>query len=466
MIIRPLHKTDLKELAGKQTSEWIVVSLLILLEASFVVLILSLYKGVASTPRTLATGIAGLIGILLPSLYLLRVYIKSHASGRRLFSLIFAMNLVTVLAIGIAAELVLRVNTVPNSHGVEAFGTTLLPKDWHAVTTWNRRLLEENPRSISYLVPDDLLGWTVAPNRTSKDGLYMSSQEGIRSQEVGVSLKESQPAYRIAIVGDSFTFGLGVPFENTWGAQLKRKLNEKVEILNFGVDGYGIDQAYLRYHRDAKPFKSKMVVFSFVEWDLLRALHVYPFIGLPEWSIPFAKPRFTMLNEKLELLNTPLMAPKHLFELQTVSSLPFIEYESGYAAEQWEGQWYQHSALVRYLLSRFPRWPKASSLFSEATMVDINAEILGRFVREAEIADMIPLLVYLPSRTDFKEEERRQRALLFSALRNKGLPYEDLTPCMRRGVYSEMFLKGDSHYSTEGNALAAECLKPIIQKRM
>lgn len=453
-------------LGSGRPPEWIVASLLILLEISLLVFSLVLYKGLAKNSRAMVAGLAGVLGVVLPFLYLARLYFKSVAAERRLFAMIVGMNLVTVCMVSLVGEVAVRVSAVPNDQGVEVLGTTLLPKDWQAVTAWNRRLLKEVPQSISYLTADNLLGWTIAPNRVSKNGLYMSSQEGIRSPAVGVSYQERARPYRMAIVGDSFTFALGVPFQFSWGAQLEGRLADKVEVLNFGVDAYGIDQAYLRYHRDAKPLHATIVMLGFIEADLFRTMHVYPPIGQPSWERPFAKPRFAIVNEKLELLNYPLSAPSDLFAFSSVKSLPFIEYEPGYAAEEWEWQWYYHSALVRYVVSRFPRWPEPSPLVSEAVTAVIDMEILLRFVQEVEAEGAIPLLVYLPSRGDFIGWERRGRDFVFESLQKKHVPYVDLGPCMKQGETSRLFIEGDPHYSPEGNARLADCLTPIVQERL
>lgn len=448
-----------------RTPEWMIVWLLLLLEGSLFVLGLVLYKGLAKNSRTLTAGVAGLLGVLLPAVYLARLYLRSLAAERNLFSLILGMNLLTVGAIGLAGEVAVRVSTTPNDRGVEAFGITLLPKDWQAVSAWNRRLLAEAPQSISYLTADNLLGWTIAPNRTSKNGLYLSSQEGIRSSEVGLSYKELTRPYRVALVGDSYTFALGVPFPASWGAQLERRLAGTVEVLNFGVDAYGIDQAYLRYHRDVKPFRPNIVILGFIDHDLFRTMNVYPFIGHPAiWQRPFAKPRFAVVNEKLELLNSPLIAPDDLFGLPSVASLPVIEYEPGYAAEEWQWRWYHHSSLVRYVVSRFPRWPDPSPLVSEAATTAIDMGVLLRFSEEVEGEGAIPLLAYLPGRGDFMGWERRGRDFVFRALQEKHRPYVDLTPCMKQEKYETLFLEGDGHYSPEGNARLADCLKPIVQE--
>lgn len=220
-IVKSAHVGALGGLGRGRTPEWIIASLLILLEVSLIVLSLSLYKGLTKNSRTIVGGVAGLLGVLLPALYLARLYIKSVAAERRLFSMVVGMNLVTVCVVGLAGEVVVRVSATPNDQGVEVFGTTLLPKDWQAVTVWNRRLLKEVPQSISYLTADNLLGWTIAPNRVSKNGLYTSSQEGIRSPTVGMSYREPSQPNRMAIVGDSFTFALGVPFQSSWGGNWK-----------------------------------------------------------------------------------------------------------------------------------------------------------------------------------------------------------------------------------------------------
>src|SRR6266576_324326 len=54
---------------------------------------------------------------------------------------------------------------------------------------------------------------------------------------------------RIAVLGDSFSEALHVPMEQTFWSVLERKLQEcnafpdkKVEVINFGVSGYGTAQ--------------------------------------------------------------------------------------------------------------------------------------------------------------------------------------------------------------------------------
>jgi len=63
---------------------------------------------------------------------------------------------------------------------------------------------------------------------------------GFRDYEY--SLKKPSEVFRIAVLGDSFTFGYGIEIGETYSKQLENKLNEenkekKYEVLNFGGNG-------------------------------------------------------------------------------------------------------------------------------------------------------------------------------------------------------------------------------------
>jgi len=67
-----------------------------------------------------------------------------------------------------------------------------------------------------------------------------------RSPQPGQQQKSAPPApRRIAIFGDSCTFGEEVNDDETLPALLERHLNE-VEVMNYGVHGYGLGQMFLR----------------------------------------------------------------------------------------------------------------------------------------------------------------------------------------------------------------------------
>jgi lysophospholipase L1-like esterase len=63
---------------------------------------------------------------------------------------------------------------------------------------------------------------------------------------------------RVSAYGDSFTLGQGVEADETWSQRLGQSLGTNVS--NFGVGGYGTDQALLRLERDCRAGRRADVV--------------------------------------------------------------------------------------------------------------------------------------------------------------------------------------------------------------
>ena len=61
---------------------------------------------------------------------------------------------------------------------------------------------------------------------------------------------------RLAVFGDSFTHCDEITYQNCWTSRLE-SLWPNTEVLNFGVPGFGPDQAWLRYQRDGRGCKRR-----------------------------------------------------------------------------------------------------------------------------------------------------------------------------------------------------------------
>ena len=80
--------------------------------------------------------------------------------------------------------------------------------------------------------------------------------------------------FRIALVGDSFTFGHGVRYEDTWGARVEEALgggDVAVEVLNFAVSGYDADEVALMLRHRALQWQPDRLLYGFFLNDLLVA---------------------------------------------------------------------------------------------------------------------------------------------------------------------------------------------------
>ena len=238
---------------------------------------------------------------------------------------------------------------------------------------------------------DETLGWVIRPDRRSADDRYFSSAEGLRSARPGEVFARRAARQRVAIVGDSFTFGLEVGYEDTWGHRLERALGPDVQVLNFGVDGYGVDQAYLRYRRDVRPWRPDVVIFGLITHDLYRSMATYTFLSFPGWPFPFAKPRFVVRDDRLALLNVPLPPPQTILAASSIRELPLIEYDPGYVAEDWEWNVLDRAWLFRYLVSSYRHALGRDERSSETQVSRLNREIVRALLRDARADDAIPL---------------------------------------------------------------------------
>ena len=251
-------------------------------------------------------------------------YLASKRSQSSHFRLIVTMNLITGILVMITVEVSLRLISHSVKEGEAVNGTVLLPKRWENVAMYFREnpTLRSNP--YPYVVYDDLMGWTIGPNRRSAHSLYASSSEGIRAPHKDVTFAEATGKMRIALVGDSYTFGEEVAYEQTWGYFLERALGPGFQVLNFGVPAYGLDQAYLRFEKDVPMWKPNIVILGFISHDLMRTMSVYPFIRFSTWELPFSKPRFILRDGVLKRVNVPPVAPKPSFRGDRFLSFPFL----------------------------------------------------------------------------------------------------------------------------------------------
>ncbi len=152
---------------------------------------------------------------------------------------------------------------------------------------------------------DPLLGWV---NQCSVDipdayGAGVRLTTNSRRFRGSSQLDDGVPAGKTRIVcsGDSFTLGYGVGDAETYPQQLAA-LDARLDVVNMGQGGYGVDQSYLWYERDAT-FEHDVQVFGFITADL-RRMRSAQFFG-------YAKPLLKVEEGVLRLSNTPLASVEH-----------------------------------------------------------------------------------------------------------------------------------------------------------
>ncbi len=151
------------------------------------------------------------------------------------------------------------------------------------------RILELGPKlNVVYLEnlrPTDntILQYEIRPG--SPDGSGVISSDGLRDRE----FEHEKPAnvFRIAVLGDSVTFGMWMPRADTYTKRLEKLLNDhasgdkrQFEVMNFGVTGYNTMQVAEVLRTRALAFDPDLIIYGYVLNDPqpfsidLEAMHV------------------------------------------------------------------------------------------------------------------------------------------------------------------------------------------------
>jgi hypothetical protein len=210
---------------------------------------------------------------------------------------------------------------------------------------------------------------------------------------------------RIAIFGDSFTHGDEVELSQTWGYFLEEALNKagvSAEVLNFGVCGYGMDQAYLRWKKYGREFSPDIVIFGFQAENLQRNLNIVRMFYRPGDEIFFSKPRFIIKGKDLHLLNVPCIEPWRLPEiLRNLNSWDLLKYEYWAMSVNYEEKLWQKSMFLRAIWNVFTKERTSADCFQEFLRVDkepaqVALKIVEAFKKDVEASGSKFLVVYFP----------------------------------------------------------------------
>jgi hypothetical protein len=148
---------------------------------------------------------------------------------------------------------------------------------------------------------DEKLGWSLRPNShasSSRTGYrvdYRINSKGLRGRET--SHEKPDGVFRIVLLGDSRTFGYGVPIEKHFSSVLEGWF-DRVEVINLGVSGYGIDQELLRLRSEGFQYDPDLVITYVAGFGDKRHINT--------WKWGREKPKFELTDGELVLTNSPV----------------------------------------------------------------------------------------------------------------------------------------------------------------
>ncbi len=277
----------------------------------------------------------------------------------------------------------------------------------------------ENKESANFVV-DEYTGWRMRSGHSfvwqigkeAKEYSYTANADGFRSD------KEFSEQGPVVLVGDSFTFGTGVGYENTFGALVENGLTTS-PVYNFAMPGFGIDQMWMGLQHQSLKFEPKLVVVAFIDEDFERSLTAYRKVE------GFNKPSYILEHGKLRLRTQEDQPPALITYLRRNLAL------AGVMSQNIE-QLGHHLPLGAW-------WT-------------INAEILQQMAMDAKEQGVPILFVRLPSRG------QREFPTLTAHMSSMGANFLDLEDQTRDYAEEDIFIAGDGHINEQGHQLVADAI--------
>jgi len=164
-----------------------------------------------------------------------------------------------------------------------------------------------SPVRTTTLAMDPVIGWTrlALPSLAAPGQASEINAAGMRDDKEYAPFP-SAGIVRIEAFGDSFTFSSDVTLQQSWARRLAG-MSPRLEVLNYGVGAFGLDQAYLRYLEKGTAFHPHVVFIGYMTENFQRDVNVFrPFYSSVYGDWIFSKPRFQLHNGELVLLKNPL----------------------------------------------------------------------------------------------------------------------------------------------------------------
>jgi hypothetical protein len=326
-------------------------------------------------------------------------------------------------------------------------------------------------RDLRMFHPD--LGWDYPPNFHYKDERGVSYRHGPHGERSDGAFPFDTAL--IATYGDSFCYCADVGDPETWQTYLGETLG--AGTLNFGVAGYGTDQAYLKYELNAAGARAPVAMLCILPDDINRIVNVFRTFYAPDDRVGLTKPRYVLEGASLRLLANPLSSSQDVAELEDPDfvrslgerdywfqrdvRLPHLGVPYIRSLILWRDIWWDYVAFG--LALRFPALRPVGSpgnLFDEKEPLTLMCKITDAFAHTAKSRSAAPIIVIMAHKELIRETMtmgKSRAAPLTDHLKKKGYPFIDLIVEIAALNPSRADLDRwyDEHATPEGNRMTA-----------
>ena len=295
-------------------------------------------------------------------------------------------------------------------------------------------------------LPDPEIGWVLSsapiksPHRpVAEDGsvIFDVSYSIASGQRSTSKRKMMGPA--VICTGCSFTFGHGLPDEDTWPWLLQERLPD-YQVLNVASMAYGTDQALLAAERQVSrsAVSARVVVLGFCDFQIDRnrssqgwLVHLYPF-GKPLYLMKGAAPEFKGLVR--------------------FYSLPGI---------------FAKSALASHISNRLANERRKITPYQSDDARELTAKLIIQWARQFQSKGIDLVVVILPWKGDHSPASTTNRTYIIESLRAAKIA--TFVPCIPRlpngKIDGDLFWisEKDRHPNRNYNKLIAAQISDFLQ---
>ena len=313
---------------------------------------------------------------------------------------------------------------------------------------------------------DPELGWDIGAG--SKNNVGSSRHSDYRASD----------HYKMKAFGDSFTFGSDVPDGQTWPGIIENQTGW--ECLNYGVPGYGPDQALLKYARTH--VKTEFTILGIQEENIGRVVNIYRAFYMEDWGPP--KPRFFLDGKGLRLEPNPIPRPEEanrLLDPAFVEKLRKLDYWPYYNEVvlgaprrlRWPASWtilghapfflsrgwLEIRVRIRPTYEDEARRFKPYHLYQESSEAfQILCRIIEGFVALCGERGERPLVLVFPMQHSVDLMATDGRSVyepLARRLEQRGMEHIDFGPIFAKEDFQRYYLRYNAHLSPAGNERVA-----------